>query len=192
MAKAKEAREEARHEHLRPGQSRALTRRESLWPSESMRSPFSPSFMMNRFADEIDRLFGDFGLGRGRLSPRGWTERNFSDFEQSVWSPQLEVLERDGQFLIRADLPGLNKDDVKVEITDSAVTIQGERKQEHEEELSGWHRSERSYGSFYRSIPLPEGVNTDAVQARFSDGVLEIKMPAPTRDESRARRVDIK
>ena len=184
MAKAKEAREETRQDRQLGGQQAPLTRRELYGPIESPRSPF---LMMNRFADEVDRLFHDFGVARQRLSSQGWREG-----QHSTWTPQVEVLERDGQLIVRADLPGLNKDDVKVEVTDNALTIHGERKQEHEEEFEGWHRTERSYGSFYRTIPLPEGINAEAAKATFNDGVLEVKMPAPAREERRSRRLEIK
>jgi HSP20 family protein len=87
----------------------------------------------------------------------------------------------------------MTKDDVKVEVTDDAVTISGERKSEHEEKREGYYRSERSYGSFYRQIPLPEGVDADDANATFRNGVLEITMQAPQRQEQRGgRRLEIK
>ena len=93
--------------------------------------------------------------------------------------PQIEVLQANGQFMVRADLPGLTKEDVKVEITDEFLTISGERKEETEEKREGFYRSERSYGSFYRQIPLPEGAKTENAAATFANGVLEITIPAP-------------
>ena len=165
MAKAKQSPE--------PGGSEAQTgRRHSL-------SHYEPT-LMTRFANEIERLLDDFGLGQV------WGELG-----RARWSPQIEVFERGGQFVVRADLPGLSKDDVKVDITDEALTIQGERKQEHKEEREGWYRSERSYGSFFRSVPLPEGINANEAKASFRDGVLEITMPAPKREE-RKRSIEIK
>ena len=142
--------------------------------------------MMNRFAEEMERMFEDFGLGHSWYGHRHRPELGHA----AMWSPQVEIFERGGQFIVRADLPGLTKDDVKVDITDEALTIQGERKQELEEEVEGFHRSERSYGSFYRSIPLPEGINIDEAKANFRDGVLEITIPSPRR-EGRHRQIDI-
>jgi HSP20 family protein len=165
-----------------------LAHRQS-YPSALSGSPFA---LMNRFAEEMDRVFEDFGLGRGLLAPRfgrGWGEMGQS--AMAAWSPQIEAFERGGQFIVRADLPGLTKDDVKVEIHDDALTIQGERKLQSEEEREGFYRSERSYGSFLRSIPLPEGIKADEAKANFRDGVLEITMPAPPRAESR-RSIEIK
>jgi HSP20 family protein len=170
-----------------------LERREQGWPSLASGSPFS---FMRRFSEEMDRLFEDFGFGRGWLAPsfgRDLFPRNFGELGQSAWSPQVEMFEREGQLVLRADLPGLSKDDVKVEVTDDAVTISGERRSEHEEKREGYYRSERSYGSFYRSIPLPEGVNADDANATFGNGVLEITMQAPQRQiERNSRRLEIK
>ena len=93
--------------------------------------------------------------------------------------------------MVKADLPGLTKDDVKVELTDKLLTISGERKDEKEDKREGFYRSERSYGRFFRQIPLPEGVKTDKANATFRKGVLEVTMPAP-KMESPARKLEIK
>lgn len=175
MARAKEAQQNNE-------KSTGLTRRESMSAVPWSSSPFS---MMDRFVDEMERIFDNFGFSRSSLMPRGWGQTG-----QGMWMPQIEAFERNGQFIVRADLPGLNKDNVKVEITDNVLTLQGERKQEHEENREGFHRSERSYGSFYRTIPLPEGVHGEAAKASFRDGVLEISMPAPHREERR-RQIEI-
>jgi HSP20 family protein len=168
---------------------RDLTRRESYAPSLWGTSPFA---MMNHFVQEMDRLFEGFGFGRG-LAPfaRGglWPGR-FAEGGQAAWSPQIEVFEREGQIIVRADLPGMNKDDVKVDITDDALTIQGERKHEHEQCDESFCHTERSFGHFYRSIPLPDGVDADQAKASFRDGVLEITVPAPQRAKHR-RQIDI-
>ncbi|HEV3467866.1 MAG TPA: Hsp20/alpha crystallin family protein [Pyrinomonadaceae bacterium] len=173
-----------------PSQQTGLARREQSFPSLFSGSPFS---FMRRFSEEMDRLFEDFGFGRGWLAPsfgRDFFPAGFGEFGQTAWSPQVEVFEREGQLVVRADLPGLTKDDVKVEVNDNALTISGERKSEHEERGEGFYRSERSYGSFYRQIPLPEGASADDADATFRNGVLEITMPAPQR-QSRSRRLEI-
>ena len=150
----------------------------------------SPFAFMRRFRDEVDRLFEDFGFGRGFLTP-GFG-RGFGDLGQSVWSPQVEVFERGGQLVVRADLPGMTKDDINIDVTDDSLIIRGERKSEREENEEGYYRSECSYGSFYRQIPLPEGINAEDADATFRNGVLEITMPAPQRAEQRGRRLEIK
>jgi len=93
--------------------------------------------------------------------------------------------------VVRADLPGLKKDDVKVDITDQGITIHGEGRQEQQSEQGGIYRTERSYGSFYRQIPLPEGAMTDQAKAAFKNGVLEITVPSPPDQVTRGRRLEI-
>jgi HSP20 family protein len=150
-------------------------------------SPFS---LMRRFSEEMDQLFGDFGFEGGLASGFGRELGRLADLEGSMWLPQVEAFEREGKLIVRADLPGLTKDEIDVDITDYAIKIRGERRQEKEENEEGYYRSERSYGSFYREIPLPSGVNGDEANATFRNGVLEITMPAPARQTS-SRRIEI-
>lgn len=144
----------------------------------------TPFEFMRRFGEEMDRLFGDFGFGNGLTS-------TLTRGVPGIWAPQVEMFERDGQLLVRADLPGLTKDDVNVEIDNDAITIEGERQSEQNENREGFYRTERSYGKFYRRLPLPEGVDAQEADATFRDGVLEITMSAPKRTESKPRRVQI-
>ncbi|HEX7773678.1 MAG TPA: Hsp20/alpha crystallin family protein, partial [Pyrinomonadaceae bacterium] len=88
-----------------------------------------------------------------------------------------EMFERDKQLVIRADLPGLKKDDVQIELRDDSVVLRGERQEERKEEREGFYSTERTYGRFYREIPLPEGADTNQATATFRDGVLEITIP---------------
>ncbi len=151
----------------------------------------TPFGFMRRFATDMEKLFDDF---EGFRLPSIFGREFFpftSEFEHVDWSPEIEVRQNKGQLIVRTDLPGLKKDDVKVELTDNLLTISGERKEEKEEKREGYYRSERSYGSFYRQIPLPEGTKTDTATAEFTDGVLQITMQAPER-EPKVRRVEIK
>jgi HSP20 family protein len=107
------------------------------------------------------------------------------------WVPRIEVLKHNGELTVRADLPGMTKENVKVEVTDEALTLSGERKEEKEEKRAGYYRTERNYGSFYRRIPLPEGTNTDKAVATFKNGVLEVTMQVP-KTVPRIRQVEIK
>ncbi len=133
----------------------------------------SPFAFMRRFSEEMDRLFGDFGFGRGVHSPSlGRGLGGFAEAGGTLWSPQVEVFERGGQLVVRADLPGMTRDDINIEVTDDSLVIRGERKSEREENEEGYYRSERSYGSFYRQIPLPEGVNAENANATFRNGML--------------------
>jgi HSP20 family protein len=103
-----------------------------------------------------------------------------------------DVHEREDKFCVRVDLPGLMKEDVKVEVTHDELTIEGERKLEKSEKKEGFYRSERSYGSFLRSIPIPEYVKAENATATFKNGVLEIEMPTLPVPEAKKRAVDTK
>src|SRR5215475_5548973 len=148
-----------------------MARRGAYRPSMFALSPgavfsMSPFELIRRFTDELDRAFEGLGITRGA-----------GGGEIQMWTPSVEVFERDNNVVVRAELPGLDKDDVKVELTDDGLVIEGERKREHEERLEGGYRSEIEYGRFYRMIPLPEGVNVDQAQARMNNGVLEVMIP---------------
>ena len=163
----------------------ALQRRDKENVGERLAA--TPFTFMRRFSEEMDHLFEDFGFGRGWLTPM----LSRTELPQGLWSPQVEMFERGNQLVLRADLPGLTRDDINVEISDDGITIEGERKNEHEEKREGYYRSERSYGKFYRRIPLPEGIDPRNANASFNDGVLEITMPAPKREERKSRRLEI-
>jgi HSP20 family protein len=143
----------------------------SLSPADLFRmNPFS---LMRRMTEEFDRAFsGSAGI----------------DQSEVVWAPVIEVAQQEGKYVVRAELPGLIPDDVKLQITDDAIVIQGERKEEHEEEKGGIHVSERRYGRFFRAIPLPDGVKAADARARFENGVLEITVPM---EEQRSQRREI-
>jgi HSP20 family protein len=155
--------------------------------------PDSPFRLLEHFADEVDRVFNDFGVGLGWLAPRlrGSRLRSSVRGDWEGWAPAVEVFQRNNELVVRADLPGISKDDIKVDVTDDSIIMRGERKQGHEEEREGVYRSERSYGSFYRAIPLPAGAIAESAKATFKDGVLEITMPAPPEQARSGRRVEI-
>lgn len=170
-----------RHTSMSPSrerEERGLTRGRTL---DWVESPFRA---VQRFADEMDRMLEDFGLSRRLSSSPVWRAAG-----ADIWAPEVEVLQRNNELTIKADLPGLHRHEVTVEVTDNAVVIQGERKREHQDEHEGVYRSERSYGSFYRNMPLPDGAITEQAKANFRDGVLEITMPAPP--ASKGRRIEI-
>lgn len=137
--------------------------------------------------DQLDRAFT--GLWGGS-SGSSWTPETV--FGPSDWAPAIDVFQRGNDLVIRADVPGLSKDDVTVDIADDQLTIRGERRYDHEEERDGVFRSERSYGSFCRVVPLPQGAIVDSAKATFNNGVLEIVVQAPSFDVRRGRRVEIK
>ena len=110
----------------------------------------------------------------------------------SLWAPQLEVFERANNLVVRAELPGLSREDVDVQLDDDALIIRGERRSDVDDESDGFYHSERSYGSFYRAIPLPEGIDASGCNATFKDGVLEVTLPKPPQQQSRSRRIDVR
>lgn len=190
MAEVKVSRESSGQQQQRTGQQQSgqvqtqrqggLSRREG-YPGIFSVSPreffsLSPFEMVRRFTDEMDRFFGG--------SPH-------EGIENAYWSPNLEVREQDNRLIVSADLPGLNKEDVKVEVTNEGLAIQGERRQEQEQRQGGVYRSERSYGRFYRLIPLPEGAETDKAKADFKNGVLQVQVPLSQQQKQRSRQIPI-
>jgi HSP20 family protein len=105
------------------------------------------------------------------------------------WMPAMDLVEGDDHFVLRADLPGLSEDDVKIELEDGTLTVSGERKAEHPSRSEGFVRVERAFGSFSRSLSLPKGTDPEGVSADFDRGVLEIRIPKP--EERKPRRVEI-
>ena len=144
----------------------------SLSPAEFFST--NPFTAMRRMSEEMDRAFGQFFGTQGSGSGT-----------RGSWYPAIEVTERDGQLHVHAELPGLRPEDVKVEVTNDALVIHGERKYEQEHQIGKAYRSERRYGEFYREIALPEGVNAEQARAQFRNGVLEISIPVPQQATSR-------
>jgi len=126
----------------------------------------SPFTLMRRLTDDIDRMFTGMGAqGQGQGAETG------------LWIPPVEVREEGNNLVVNVELPGLDDEDVRVELRDDALVISGERERENEDQQRGVRRTERFYGSFYRVIPLPEGVRADQAQAQLNNGVLEIRLP---------------
>jgi HSP20 family protein len=153
----------------------------------SARDVRNPLTLLRQMTSELDRMFED----------PFWPSFRWPSFmapartEAPQWMPKIDVFERDKHLIVKADLPGMRKDDVKVEVTDGYLAISGERKRETEERKDSVYRAECEYGSFYRTIPLPDGVAAQDVKATFSDGVLEVSLPLPARSEPKPHRVAI-
>ena len=130
--------------------------------------------MFRRLGREIDFLFDRFGL-----------ERTFFEPAETVWTPDVEMFRRDNTIVVRADVPGMTKNDLTIEVTDGQLVLRGERKQEKEEKKEGYYRAERTFGAFYRTLPLPDGVKLDDAKATIKDGVLEVTVPAPKLEETK-------
>jgi HSP20 family protein len=126
------------------------------------------------FTREIDRVFDAF----------------FGQTDQARrWVPPMDLVEADDHFVLKADLPGLSEGDVNIEVQDGTLTISGERRAEHEQRERGYYRIERAFGSFNRSLTLPDGVDPDGIAASFTHGVLEVRIPKP--EQRKPRRIEI-
>ncbi len=128
---------------------------------------------MNRL---FDTFFGDGPANRGSGGIRRWV-------------PPMDLVETDDHLVLKADLPGLDSDDVNIEIKDGTLTVSGERTTEHEERADGFYRVERAFGGFSRSMALPDNVDAERINATFDKGVLEVRIPKP--EERKPHRVQI-
>ena len=144
---------------------------------------------------EVDRLFEDFAGGIWR-SPVG---RSFFDIEpawrtQSVMSamPAVDVTETDKAYEINAELPSMDEKNIEVKVADDVLTIKGEKREEKEEKNKDYYLSERSFGSFQRSFQVPNGVDTDKIEASFKNGVLTVTLPKSTEAQKAEKKITVK
>jgi HSP20 family protein len=137
---------------------------------------WEPAREVDTLQNEVNRVFDAFfGNGPGTRVRR--------------WVPAMDLVETDDHLVLRADLPGLTKDDVELEVKDGVLTVSGERKAEHEEKSEGFYRVERAFGRFSRSLTVPDGIDAEAITADFNDGVLEVRIPKPA--ERKPQRIAI-
>ena len=181
-AREKEQERQQGQQHSSRPQSRDRLESRSMRSGQGLMSPFA---LLQRLADGVTGVFDDFASSRGGLRSGTWGAG------LGAWSPDVDVFQRSNELVMRVDLPGLKPDDVAVEVSDNAITISGERQHEREDERAGVYRFERTYGSFYRVIPLPEGALGDQAKANFHNGVLEITVPSPPEQVARGRRLEI-
>ena len=149
--------------------------------------PWRPFSEMARWESEMERMFDDF-FGR-RLRPimdeRWWPTRAIG-----LSAPAVDLYEEKDEIVAKIELPGMEKDDIEVNITDHRLTVKGEKKKEKEIKEENYYRSERSYGSFIRALDLPKEVQAEKAQASFKDGVLEIRLPKT--EEAKKKEVKVK
>jgi HSP20 family molecular chaperone IbpA len=127
---------------------------------------------------ELARATAPFGFFEPRLfGPRWPKEFGWGEEFETGFVPDMEVFEKNNLLTVRLDAPGLKKEELTVHVAEGVLTVEGERKHETEEEKNHWYRRERTYGRFYRTVPLPEGVDPKEVKATFTDGVLEVTVP---------------
>ncbi len=137
---------------------------------------WDPGREVDSLQSEVNRLFDTFFGGRPANGVRRWV-------------PPMDLVETDDHLVLKADLPGLDSDDVNIEVKDGVLTVSGERKTEHEERADGFYRVERAFGGFSRSMSLPQQVDAEQISANFDKGVLEVRIPKP--EERKPHRVQI-
>jgi HSP20 family protein len=147
--------------------------------SDTRARRWDPFSVFNDFESEMDRVFGSRfpfmqplfrGVGRAGRSDQGW-------------APSADIYEKDGNLVVKAELPGVDKDHVSVTVENGDLVIQGERKADDSVDDENYYRMERFTGSFYRRFTLPEGVDEDKISAEYKDGVLQVQIPKPSGDE---------
>lgn len=152
---------------------------------EFERNPFASLWQISR---EMDRLMDAFFGGGLAGSGAGSAPSSESSYGRTMWTPQIEVRQREDGLVIHVDLPGVKQEDVQLEATEEGIAISGERSEQRDEGEQGYRRTERTYGSFYRLIPLPEGARVDAAKASMHNGVLEVTVPV---ERPQRRRIQI-
>lgn len=149
--------------------------------------PRRPFMDLARWEQDMDRMMDDF-FGR-RMRP-WWPERWLRSAELDLKAPAVDLFEEKDDLVVKAELPGIDKDNIEVNLADQTLTIKGEKKKQEEVKEENYFRSERSYGSFLRSLVLPKEVRGDKVKATFKDGILEVRLPKS--DEAKAKEVKVK
>ena len=140
----------------------------------------TPSREIVGIQGEMNRMFDNFF---------GAPRRVEKDDRVLYWTPRVDIEEADDQFVVTAELPGLNKDDVKIEVNDHVLTFTGEKKTENEKMDRNIHLYERAYGNFCRTFTLPDNVDVDKIEAEFKDGILHIDIPKT--EEAKPRQVEV-
>jgi HSP20 family protein len=140
---------------------------------------WEPGREVDSLQSEVNRVFDAFFGGNNASAARA-----------RRWVPAMDLVETEDHLILRADLPGMKREEVDIEVKDGALAISGERKAEHEENTEGYYRVERASGRFARSLTLPDGIEPDAIEASFDDGVLEVRIPKPA--ERKPHRVEIR
>lgn len=158
----------------------------SLWRRESMPAKWEESHPFHGLQQEMNRLFDDFFRGFEPTPFQGLEERLM------VFSPSVDVKETDKEIVVKAELPGIDEQDIEVLLSENALTIKGEKKEEKEEKTKQYHRVERAYGAFNRMIPLPGGMDMEKAKSIYKNGILTIKLPKTETFKSKTKKIPIK
>ena len=155
--------------------------------SQRRSTPWTPITEMARWEREMERMLGHWFSGK---SPSLFDDRSREDDGFGVREPSIDLYEENDQIVVKAELPGMTKDDIQVTVADNVLTIRGEKKKEEEDRGRDYYRAERVYGAFVRTLPLPAEINPAKIQALFKNGVLEIRLPKS--EEAKKKAIDVK
>jgi HSP20 family protein len=147
---------------------------------------WNPSKDLLNIEREFNRMFSSFNRRFGF----GDSDSEIAEYENAIWSPLTDISEDEDNFVLKLDLPGIKKEDVKINYENGQLSISGERKQESEKKSSKFHRVERSYGKYYRSFTLPSKIKEDKIDAEFKDGQLSITVPKS--EEAKPKQIEVK
>jgi len=142
---------------------------------------WEPVSDMFELRDDMNRLLGDFFMTRKEKA-----------MSKLGWMPSVDVSESENEYTIKADIPGMKKEDIKISLERNTMSISGERKEEVEEKNKNYVRREKSYGSFFRSFELPHAVDSKNIKATYSDGVLSINVPKSEESKPKEIKIDVK
>jgi HSP20 family protein len=158
--------------------SNVALKKEDQAPERKMPTEWEPLDTLRR---QVDRMFEDFGRGFGLWRPFGGSlfdmRPSWAMEEGPAKSPAVDLVEKDKEYEISAELPGMDASNIEVKLSNGVLTIKGEKQEEKEEKKKDYYLSERRYGSFQRSFQLPEGIDEEKIEANFDKGVLTIKLP---------------
>ncbi|MDB5077359.1 MAG: Heat shock protein Hsp20 [Chloroflexi bacterium] len=149
---------------------------------------WDPSEIFDDMQQQMMRLWNQF-------TPVGWPpSRALRQAQQvgALWTPTVDVYDEGNELVVKAELPGVKKEDIDIALEEGNLVIRGQRSSEREVRTEQYYRSERSFGSFYRRIPVPEGVQPDQIKANFNDGVLEVRLPKPQESEAKRLKIEVK
>lgn len=150
-------------------------------------TPWRPFMGLTNWERDMERMMEDFF---GRRTRPSWPERWLRAEPMEITAPAIDLFEEKDDIVVKAELPGIEKDNIEVNLTDHHLTIKGEKKKEEEVKEENYYRSERSYGSFVRTLELPKDVHADKVKASFKNGILEIRLPKT--EEAKTKEVKVK
>jgi HSP20 family protein len=165
-----------------PAQQQAQPPAQGAETRPQRRDPFD---MLADMQDEMTRLWNTWPFARAwrrSAGPRSVTE----------WTPRVDMFDRNGTIVVKAELPGVKREDIEVTVDDGDLVIRGTRQEEQEVKEENFYRLERASGQIYRRIPLPDNVNLDAIDASLNDGVLEVTIPKSSTEQPAARKITIK